>query len=500
MFDSLSSRLGGIFDGLTKRGVLKEADVNEALRMVRVALLEADVALPVAKEFVEKVKTEALGEKVLRSVKPGQQVIKIVHDVLVETLGHEDSDLNLNVPVPAVILMAGLQGSGKTTTAGKLAKFLQEKQRKKVLLASLDVYRPAAQEQLEILAKQVEAGSLPIVKGEMPEKIAKRALEAGRLEGYDIVILDTAGRLSIDDALMDELAKVRDLAKPADILLVADSLTGQDAVNTAKNFNERIGITGIVLTRVDGDARGGAALSMRAVTGKPIKFIGVGETLDALQAFDAKRVAGRILDMGDIVSLVEKAAENIDMEEAKKAADKMAKGKFDLEDFLSQLKQMKKMGGLSGLMGFMPGAGKIKGMMEEANVDDTMLKRQEAIILSMTQKEREKPEVLNASRRKRIANGSGTTVQEVNRLLKQFLEMQKMMKRMKKLGGKGMMRSMGALFGGGGMEEMEEMAKNMEGQFGAGDDSPLGPNPFAPGGELSNQTPPLLRSNGDKKK
>ena len=496
MFDSLTNRLGGIFDGLMKRGVLREDDVNEALRMVRVALLEADVALPVAKDFVEKVRVEAVGEKVIRSVKPGQQVIKIVHDQIVKTLGHEDSQLNLNVPAPAVILMAGLQGSGKTTTAGKLATFLQEKQKKKVLLASLDIYRPAAQEQLDILAKKVDAGSLPIVKGDKPDKITKRALEMGRLEGYDVIILDSAGRLSIDDALMNELAEVRDIAKPAEILLVADALTGQDAVNTARNFNDRIGITGIVLTRVDGDSRGGAALSMRAVTGRPIKFLGMGEQLDALQAFDAGRIAGRILGMGDIVSLVEKAAENIQIEDAQKVAEKMAKGKFDLEDFLTQLKQMKKMGGLSGLMGFMPGAGKLQGLMQNANVDDNMLKRQEAIILSMTRNEREKPDVLNASRRKRIAAGSGTTVQDVNRLLKQFQDMQTMMKRMQKLGGKGMMRHMGALFGGGGMDEMEQMAKNMQDKLG---DGPLGPNPFGPGGSMEHSNP-LLQSNGSKDK
>ena len=496
MFDSLTNRLGGIFDGLTKRGVLREDDVNEALRMIRVALLEADVALPVAKEFVEKVRAEAVGEKVIRSVKPGQQVIKIVHDQLVKTLGHENSQINLNVPAPAVILMAGLQGSGKTTTAGKLAKFLQEKQKKKVLLASLDIYRPAAQEQLDILAKKVDAGSLPIVKGDKPDKITRRALEMGRLEGYDVIILDSAGRLSIDDALMNELAEVRDLAKPVEILLVADALTGQDAVNTARNFNDRIGITGIVLTRVDGDSRGGAALSMRAVTGRPIKFLGMGETLDALQPFDADRIAGRILGMGDIVSLVEKAAENIQIEDAQKVAEKMAKGKFDLEDFLTQLKQMKKMGGLSGLMGFMPGAGKLQGLMQNANVDDGMLARQEAIILSMTPNEREKPDVLNASRRKRIAAGSGTTVQEVNRLLKQFQDMQSMMKRMQKLGGKGMMRHMGGIFGGGGMGEMEQMAKNMQDKIG---DGPLGPNPFGAGGSMEHSNP-LLLGNGNKDK
>lgn len=474
MFDSLTGRLGGIFDGLLKRGVLREEDVAEALRMVRVALLEADVALPVAKEFVEKVKAEAVGEKVLRAVKPGQQVIKIVHDALVETLGHEDSDINLNVPAPAVILMAGLQGSGKTTTAGKLAKFLQDKLRKKVLLASLDIYRPAAQEQLEILAQKTGAGSLPIIAGEKPLDIAARALKAAKLEAYDVLILDSAGRLSIDDELMTELAAVRDLAKPVETLLVADSLTGQDAVNTARNFNERIGITGIVLTRVDGDARGGAALSMRSITGKPIKFLGMGEGMDALQAFDAKRIAGRILDMGDVVSLVEKAVETIEIDEARRVAEKMAKGKFDLGDFLTQLRQMQKMGGLSGLMGFMPGMGKLKGLMENANVDDSIIKRQEAIILSMTLKEREKPELLNASRRRRIAEGSGTTVQDVNRLLKQFQDMQSMMKRMQKLGGKGMMRNMAGLFGGGKMAEFEEMAKNMQDQMGGG----LGPNPF----------------------
>jgi signal recognition particle subunit SRP54 len=475
MFETLQNRLGGVFDGLLKRGILKEDDVNEALRMVRVALLEADVALPVAKSFVEKVKAEAVGEKVLRAVKPGQQVIKIVHDALVDTLGHEDTEINLNVPAPAVILMAGLQGSGKTTSAGKLAKFLQDKMRKKVLLASLDVYRPAAQEQLEILAKKIDAGSLPIVAGEKPRAITERALKAAKLEGYDVLILDSAGRGSIDDALMNELAEVRDIAKPVETLLVADALTGQDAVNTAQNFQNRIGITGIILTRVDGDARGGAALSMRQVTGKPIKFLGMGEGMEALQAFDAKRIAGRILDQGDVVSLVEKAAENIDMEEARKTAEKMAKGKFDLDDFLSQLRQMKKMGGLSGLMGMMPGAGKIKGMMANANVDDSVLNRQEAIILSMTKKEREKPETLNASRRKRIAAGSGTTVQDVNRILKQFQDMQTMMKRMQKMGGKGMMRALGGMGGGGNMAELEELAKNME-QQGAG--GLLGPNPF----------------------
>lgn len=474
MFENLTNKLGGVFDALKKRGALKVEDVDAALRDIRVALLEADVALPVAKEFIEKVRAEAVGEKVLRSIQPGQQVIKIVHDALVQTLGHENTELNLNTTPPAVILMIGLQGSGKTTSAGKIAKFLKDKQRKKVLLASLDIYRPAAQEQLAILAKQVDVGCLSIVTGEKPLQIAKRALNTGKLEGYDIVILDSAGRLSIDDVLMTELADVRDFAKPVETLLVADALTGQDAVTTAQNFNSRIGITGIVLTRVDGDARGGAALSMRAITGKPIKFLATGEQMDALQAFDAQRIAGRILDMGDIVSLVEKVTENINAEEAQRTAEKMAKGKFDLGDYLSQLRQMQKMGGLSGLMGMMPGMGKIKGMMLNANVDDGVLKHQEAIILSMTTKERTKPETLNASRRKRIAAGSGTTVQEVNRLMKQFQDMQTMMKRMNKLGGKGMMRALTGMLGGGAMGEMEDMAKNMQAQSG----SVLGENPF----------------------
>ncbi len=474
MFESLTNKLGNVFDGLRKRGVLREEDLDTALREIRIALLEADVALPVVGAFIKKVRTEATGEKVLRSISPGQQVVKIVHNTLIQTLGSEDSELNLNTAPPAVILMTGLQGSGKTTSAGKLAKFLKEKQRKKVLLASLDVYRPAAQEQLDILAKQIDAGSLPIVNKEKPLAITKRAIKTGKLEGYDVVILDSAGRLSIDDKLMTELETVRDFANPVETLLVADALTGQDAVNTAKNFNEKIGITGIILTRVDGDARGGAALSMRSITGKPIKFLGTGEQLDALQSFDAERIAGRILDMGDIVSLVEKATENIKLEDAKRTAKKMMKGKFDLSDFLEQLHQMQKLGGFSGMMSMMPGMGKVKGMMQNANVDDSVLKHQEAIILSMTFQERVKPEVLNASRRKRIAAGSGTTVQEINRLLKQFQSMQKMTKRMNKMGGKGMARGLAGMLGSNAMGEMEEMTKKMEAQGGG----ILGANPF----------------------
>ncbi len=491
MFENLTNKLGNVFDGLKKKGLLKEKDITAALREIRIALLEADVALPVAKDFVEKVKAEAMSEKVMRSVSPAQQVIKVVHDQLKETLGSADCEINLNATPPAVILMAGLQGSGKTTTAGKLGRLLKNKQRKRVLLASLDIYRPAAQEQLELLANQVEVGSLPIKSGDKPLAIAKRALEMGRKEGYDVVILDTAGRLSINDELMNELIEVKKFAKPVETLLVADALTGQDAVNTAKNFNEAIGITGIVLTRVDGDSRGGAALSMRSITGMPIKFIGVSEKMDGLQAFDADRIAGRILDMGDIVSLVEKAAENIELEEARKTAEKMAKGKFDLNDFLSQLRQMEKMGGMSGIMSMMPGMGKLKGMMGDANIDDSFVKRQEAVILSMTMLEREKPALLNASRRKRIAAGSGTSVQDVNRVMKQFQQMQTMMKRMKKMGGQGMMRALSGMMGGGNPKgEMEEMAQNMEQKMSANstDTSAIGENPFAPGGALWKST------------
>ncbi len=488
MFESLSNRLGGIFDGLMKRGVLDEATVGEALRMVRVALLEADVALPVAKDFIEKVRAEAVGEKVLRAVKPGQQVVKIVHDALIEMLDHPQGDLNLNTAPPAVILMTGLQGSGKTTSTGKLSRHLNEKLRRKVLIASLDVYRPAAQEQLRILGESIGVDSLPIVAGEKPLAITERALREAKLGGYDVLILDSAGRLSIDEALMQELVAVRDIAKPIETLLVADAMTGQDAVTTAQNFNNALGVTGIILTRVDGDARGGAALSMRAVTGQPIKFLGTGETSDALQPFDARRVAGRILDMGDVVSLVEKAAETVDMDEARRVAENMQKGKFDLDDFLSQLRQMKKMGGIGGLMGMLPGMGKIKNAMKDAPIDDKILPRQEAIILSMTPRERAKPDLINASRRKRIAAGSGTNVQDVNRLLKQFADMQTMMKRMNKMGGKGMMRALGGMLGAGGMGELESMAKNMQGQLPPqmlqGGDNPLGTNPFAEGGPL----------------
>ncbi|MEO1475349.1 MAG: signal recognition particle protein [Pseudomonadota bacterium] len=447
MFDALSDRLGGIFDGLTGRGALSEKDVSAALREIRVALLEADVALPVVKEFIGSIKEKAVGEDVIRSVKPGQQVIKIVHDGLVDMLGGENADTSLRVDSPpAVIMMAGLQGSGKTTTTGKLAKFLSEKQKKKVLLASLDVRRPAAMEQLAILAGQLGEGvkALPIVEGQMPVDITRRAMKAAEIGGHDVLILDTAGRTTLDEQMMGEASEIAGIANPSETLLVADALTGQDAVETAGRFNERLKLTGLVLTRMDGDGRGGAALSMRAVTGLPIKFLGTGEKLDGLDAFDAKRVAGRILGQGDIVSLVEKAAEQVDQEKAERMAKKMAKGQFDLEDMAEQFKQMQRMGGLGGIMGMLPGAKKAKQAMDASGMDDKVLKRQEAIISSMTRQERRKPAVLNASRRKRIAAGAGVTVQDVNRVLKMHKQMAGMMKKMSKKGGmKGMMQAMG---------------------------------------------------------
>jgi len=449
MFESLSSRLGEVFERLKKRGALTEADVSEALREVRIALLEADVALTVVKDFIAKVKERAVGQEVIRSITPGQMVVKIVHDVLIETLGTAE-DINLTAVPPVPVLMVGLQGSGKTTTSGKIALRLK-KDRKKVLLASLDVYRPAAQQQLEILAGQAEVGSLPIIVGEKPVAIAKRAMEVGRREGYDVVILDTAGRLHIDEQLMAEVAEVRDAVNPAETLLVVDAMTGQDAVNVAREFNEKVGVTGLVLTRVDGDSRGGAALSMRAVTGRPIKFLGAGEKLDALEVFYPDRVSGRILGMGDVVSLVEKAMENFEQDEAEKLAAKMAKGKFDLDDMASQFRQMKKMGDLKGVIGMLPGMGKMKQQIENANIDDRMINRQEAIILSMTKAERKNPDLIKASRKRRIAAGAGVSVQDVNKLLKNYQQMADVMKKVSKMGKKGLMRAgLGSLLGGGG--------------------------------------------------
>ncbi|HYC03661.1 MAG TPA: signal recognition particle protein [Azospirillaceae bacterium] len=440
MFEGLTGRLGDIFDRLRKRGALTEDDVNAALREVRVALLEADVALPAVKAFVSGVKEKAVGAEVLRSVTPGQMVIKIVHDHLVEMLGATTEEINLNAEAPVPILMLGLQGSGKTTTSAKIALRLKTREKKKVLMASLDVRRPAAQEQLKVLGEQVGVATLPIVPGEDPVTIAQRAMRQGRLEGYDVVILDTAGRLAIDDELMQEVVRIRDAAKPVESLLVVDAMTGQDAVTVATNFNERVGVTGIVMTRIDGDARGGAALSMRQVTGKPIKLMGVGEKVDALEPFHPDRIAGRILGMGDVVSLVEKAAETIDKEEAEKLAAKLQTGGFDLDDMAAQFRQLRKMGGMSGMMSMLPGIGKIKEQIKNANIDESLLKRQEAIISAMTKAERKNVKLLNASRRRRIALGSGTTVADVNRLLKQYQDMLDMMRKMKKLGQKGLMR------------------------------------------------------------
>ncbi len=439
MFDDLTGRLGGIFDKLTKRGALKEADITEVMREIRVALLEADVALDVVKDFIERVSKDAVGQAVLSSVTPGQQVVKIVHDHLVNMLGPGDADINLAGTPPVAILMVGLQGSGKTTTSAKLGRRLENREKKKVMMASLDVMRPAAQQQLLQLGEQTGIRTLEPVLGEQPVAIAKRAMATAAKEAIDVVILDTAGRLHIDDELMDEVARVRDAAEPTETLLVADALTGQDAVNLAREFNDRIGITGIVLTRVDGDARGGAALSMRHVTGQPIKLIGTGEKIEDLESFDPGRIAGSILGQGDVVGLVEKASEVIDQQEAEKMAAKMMKGQFTLDDMADQFRQLRKMGSVEGLLGMLPGAAKMKDQIAAANIDDKMIARQEAVILSMTQKERQNPKVLNGSRRKRIAAGSGTSVQDVNRVLKQFKQMSTMMKKAGKMGKKGLM-------------------------------------------------------------
>ena len=473
MFDNLKDKLQDVFSTLGKRGALREADVDAALREVRLALLDADVALPVVKSFIAKVREGAVGADVLKSVRPDQQVIKLVNDALVEVLGGDAQPLATAVNPPAVILMAGLQGSGKTTTAGKLALRLRSRERKKVMLASLDVTRPAAREQLRMLGEQAEVGVLPEVDKESPVQIAKRALQAARLQAYDVLILDTAGRVSVDESLMAELRDIKQATEPHEVLLVADALTGQDAVNTAKAFHESVGVTGIALTRLDGDARGGAALSMRHITGCPIKLVGVGEKQDALEDFDPARMAGRILDMGDVVALVEKAAETIEADEAERIARRMAKGQFDMNDFLAQIRQLQKMGGLGGLMGMLPGIGKMQKQIAAAGIDDSMIKRQEAIILSMTKKERVSVGLLNASRRKRIAAGSGTSVQEVNRLVKQYQDMARMMK---KMGGKGGAAAIKALMGGGGMPgmggggmpDMNALSKGLGGGLGNG--------------------------------
>lgn len=452
MFESLSEKLSGILDSLTRRGALSEDDVNAAMREVRRALLEADVALEVVRSFTDRVRARAVGAEVVRSVTPGQMVVKIVHDELVAMLGSDGETLDLDAVPPVPVLMVGLQGSGKTTTTAKIARRLSDRNKRKVLLASLDTRRPAAMEQLAILGQQVGVATLPIVSGQNAVQIAKRAMEAARLGGFDVVMLDTAGRVTIDDELMEEVAQVKAATNPHEVLLVADALTGQDAVNTARAFDSKVGVTGIVLTRMDGDGRGGAALSMRGVTGKPIKLVGTGEKIDALEEFHPQRVANRILGMGDIVSLVEKAAETIDAEKAQRIAEKMRKGKLDLEDMAEQLAQMEKVGGMKGVLGMLPGMGKIRNQIEQANVDDSVFRRQRAIIMSMTVQERRNPDILKASRKKRIAAGSGMKVEDVNRLLKQHRQMADMMKSVGKGGRGGMAGALGNMFGlGGGM-------------------------------------------------
>jgi len=466
MFDNLSERLNGILDQLTRRGALSEADVETALREVRRALLEADVALDVARNFTEQVKQRAVGVEVIKSVTPGQMIVKIVHDQLIETLGASAEPIDLNAPAPVVIMMVGLQGSGKTTTTAKIAKRMTDVAKRKVLMASLDTRRPAAMEQLAVLGRQTGVETLPVVEGQNPVQIAARAKEAARLGGYDVVLLDTAGRLTLDEALMNEAAEVRGVSSPHEVLLVADALTGQDAVNLARAFNERLDLTGIVLTRVDGDGRGGAALSMRAVTGKPIKLIGTGEKIDAIEDFHPARIADRILGMGDIVSLVEKAATTIDAEKAARVAEKMRKGAFDLADLREQLTQMQHMGGMSGLMAMLPGIAKIKNQLAERNLDEKVLKRQMAIIDSMTPQERRNPDVLKASRKRRIAAGSGTKPEDINKLLKMHRTMADVMKAMGRTAGgakRGPMAGLANMLGfGGGMPSAEEMAKLAE--------------------------------------
>ncbi len=475
MFENLSERLGGVFDRLTKQGALSEDDVKTALREVRVALLEADVSLPVARDFIKAVEGKATGAAVTKSVTPGQQVVKIVHDALIDVLRGADDPGTLKIDnPPAPILMVGLQGGGKTTTTAKLAKRLTEREKKRVLMASLDTNRPAAMEQLAILGTQIGVDTLPIVKGESAVQIAKRAKQQATLGGYDVFMLDTAGRLQIDQVLMDEVAEVAAIAKPRETLLVVDGLTGQVAVEVAQEFDAKVGITGVVLTRMDGDGRGGAALSMRAVTGKPIRFVGLGEKMDALETFEAERIAGRILGMGDIVALVEKAQATLEAEQAERMAKRFAKGLFNMNDLRAQLEQMIRMGGMQGMMGMLPGMGKAAKQMEAAGFDDSILRRQIALIGSMTKKERANPALLQASRKKRIAAGAGLEVSELNQLLKMHRQMADMMK---KMGKGGMMKqAIKQMMGKGGMPdpskmspaEMEAMAKGMQEGIGGG--------------------------------
>jgi len=501
MFENLSERLGGVFDRLTKQGALSEDDVKTALREVRVALLEADVSLTVARDFVKAVQEKAAGQSVTKSVTPGQQVVKIVHDELVHVLAGDNDDpgaLKIDNP-PAPILMVGLQGGGKTTTTAKLAKRLKDRSGKRVLMASLDTNRPAAMEQLAILGKQIGVDTLPIVKGENAVAIAKRAKQQAMLGGYDVYMLDTAGRLHIDEVLMDEVQAVRDVAKPRETLLVVDGLTGQDAVNVAADFDSKVGISGVVLTRMDGDGRGGAALSMRAVTGKPIKFVGLGEKLDALEEFHPERVAGRILGMGDIVSLVEKAQETIEAEQAERMMKRFQKGQFNMNDLKMQLEQMQKMGGMEGIMGMMPGMKKMAKQVEESGFDDSIIRRQVALIQSMTKRERANPQLLQASRKKRISKGAGLEVRELNQLLKMHRQMSDMMKKMGKMGKGGMLKqAMKGMFGKGGMPggmpDMNDPAAMEQAAKALGNNMPGG-LPGLGGGAL----PPGLSGFGKKK-
>lgn len=492
MFDTLSDRLGGVFDRLRGRGALKEEDVRAAMREVRIALLEADVALPVVRRFIDAVTEKAVGQNVLKSVTPGQQVIKIVNDELVEMLGGEEAvGLDLQATPPVVVMMVGLQGSGKTTSTAKIAKRLKDKDGKKVMMASLDVNRPAAQEQLAVLGDQAGVATLPIVAGQQPVDIATRAMQAAKLQAIDVLMLDTAGRLHVDDALMAEMKAVASVSAPKETLLVVDSLTGQDAVNVAQRFSGEVDLTGVVLTRMDGDARGGAALSMRAVTGKPIKFAGTGEKIDAIEPFHPGRVASRILGMGDVVSLVEKAAQVVEKEDAEKLAERMMKGQFDMNDLRTQLRQMQSMGGLGMLAGMMPGMKKAKAAMAASGMDDKLLVHMDAIIGSMTPKERGNPALLNAKRKRRIAAGSGTQVQEINKLLKMHQEMGRAMKQIKKMGG---LKGLAAMFGKGGLDAA------MPGLGGGAGGSMGGGGPSLPGlGSGAGGLPPDLQNLLNKK-
>mgnify|MGYP000341939375 CR=1 FL=1 len=432
MFENLTNKFEEIFSSLKKAPSLNETQVDEGLRRIRQALLEADVALPVAKELIKNIKPKAIGQEIIRSTTPGQMIVKVVFDEIVKILGDTKSELNLNVVPPACLMLVGLQGSGKTTTAAKLAKYLEKKNKKKSLMVSLDVYRPAAQEQLNILGEKNSIQTLPIVKDQLPPDIVKRALNAASLSGADTIIFDTAGRTQIDLSMMNEIKEIKSLANPIETILVADSLTGQVAVNVAQEFKKAVDLTGIILTRVDGDGRGGAALSMKFATNTPIKFMGVGEKVEQLDVFHPDRIANRILGMGDVVSLVEKASQGLDQESIRKTEENLKAGSFSMEDYLSQLRQMKKMGGMEGVLSMLPGVSKIKKQMDNANIDENIIKINEAIILSMTKEERLSPKIINASRKKRISSGSGADSATINKLLKQFKMMTNMMKKMSK--------------------------------------------------------------------